>query len=143
MPAELGAILWEGERAADPALPRPCAVHVHGVSGATQVSGAGPLRQVVAGAVLATNAHGLAPFFTASLEAAVQAGALAATAVDPGRVARLPMGAPRALPWARGGAGPRAAQRRFELASPPLSCTAAAAWRVFVDLPAWPCSCAA
>ncbi len=102
---ELAAILWEDERRADPTLPEPIEVVVSGNSSATQIVRRGPLPIKARGAdvFLATNLHGLAPYFTASLEAAIQAGAIAAQRYEPG-VERLAMGAGprRALPWSRG-----------------------------------------
>ena len=90
----LARILWEDERRVDPTLPEPIDVTITGTSSATQVVARGPLPLSAAGAdvFLATNLHGLAPYFTASLEAAIQAGAIAASAFD-STVEHLPMGA--------------------------------------------------
>ncbi len=98
---EIAAILWEDERAVDPSLPEPIDVELTGLSNATQIVQRGPLPIAMADVdvFLATNLHGRAPYFTASLESAIQAGAVAAAAFDPG-VEQLPMGAPRKpLPW--------------------------------------------
>ena len=99
---ELARILWEDEQLVDPSLPAPIDVEILGSSSATQIVGHGPLpvRQVVAPIFLATNLHGRAPYFTASLESAIQAGAIAAKAYDQ-EVEDLPMGKPARLPWDR------------------------------------------
>jgi hypothetical protein len=98
--SELAAILWEDERRADPSLPEPIDVVVSGSSSATQIVRRGPLpiRAKDTNVFLATNLHGLAPYFTASLEAAIQAGAIAAHTCEP-RVQLPAMGPRRALPW--------------------------------------------
>lgn len=129
----LARIIWDDERRCDPDLPAAISHHIAGVSAATQIVGAGPLPLRAAGVdvVLACNLHGQAPYFTASLEAAIQAGAIAAAAVEPG-VERLPMGPARRLPW-----GPRPARRRLELCTA-LPCSASRAWLVFVDIAGWP-----
>jgi predicted NAD/FAD-dependent oxidoreductase len=90
-PDELASILWRDEQAVDSTLPDPIAAYVYGMSAATQIVNHGPLRVRCANApvFLATHLNGLAPYFTASLESAVQAGAAAAAAFDPG-VERLP-----------------------------------------------------
>lgn len=107
---ELAAILWADERERDPRLPEPIEFVVAGPSAATQIVRHGPLplRMDTAPVFLATNLHGLAPYFTASLESAIQAGAIAAEAYDPA-VERLPMGVSAAtrLPWGPREAGPR------------------------------------
>jgi phytoene dehydrogenase-like protein len=92
-PDELARILWADEQAVDPTLPDPVATYVYGMSAATQIVQHGPLRVRCANApvFLATHLNGLAPYSTASLESAVQAGAAAAAAFDP-RVERLPVG---------------------------------------------------
>jgi hypothetical protein len=94
-PDELARILWEDERRADPALPPLRGHHVYGMSDATQITVHGPLpvRHRTAPVFVATHMNGLAPYRTASLEAAIQAGAAAAAAFDPG-VERLPTGSP-------------------------------------------------
>ncbi len=90
---ELARILWEDERRADPTLPVPIGVRAVGVSSATQIvhHGALPVRAATAAVYLATSLNGQAPYFTASLESAIQAGAAAAASFDP-RVERLPVG---------------------------------------------------
>lgn len=100
-PEELARIVWDDERAVDPSLPVPSRVVVHGLSDATQVVRHGPLRvQSRHGPVfLATSLNGAAPYFTASLESAIQAGAAAARAFDPS-VLRLPTGPGPQVPWA-------------------------------------------
>ena len=102
---ELAQILWEDERLIDPTLPEPIDVEVMGNSSATQIVRSGPLPVQVDGAdvYIATNLHGQAPYFTASLESAIQAGAIAAQAFDP-TVEELPMGRRRPLPWPSGSA---------------------------------------
>ncbi len=89
-PEELARILWEDERRADPTLPEPIGVRTLGLSSATQIVHHGPLP--VCGAAsrvyIATSLNGRAPYFTASLESAIQAGAAAAAAFDP-RVERF------------------------------------------------------
>ena len=99
--AELAEILWDDERGVDPTLPPASSVEVHGMSDATQIVRHGPLRQRAAGSqvYLATNMSGAAPYFTASLEAAIQAGAAAAAAFD-AHVERLPTGPVRPHAWA-------------------------------------------
>ncbi|MFZ5477557.1 MAG: FAD-dependent oxidoreductase [Myxococcota bacterium] len=99
-PDELARILWEDERLADPTLPEPIAHTSYGMSSATQVVRHGPLPMKCAGAevYLATSLNGEAPYFTASLESAIQAGAAAAAAVDD-TVERLPTGRRVAHPW--------------------------------------------
>jgi len=99
---EIAAILWEDERRADPTLPQPIDFVVTGLSSATQIVQRGPLpiKMQNAPVFLATNLHGLAPYFTASLESAVQAGAIAAEHFD-SSVEHLRMGPTRRtrLPW--------------------------------------------
>lgn len=92
-PDELARIVWADEQAADPALPDPIVTYVYGMSAATQIVQHGPLpvRCANAPVFLASHLNGLARYFTASLESAVQAGAAAAAAFDPG-VERLPVG---------------------------------------------------
>ncbi len=99
-PAELARIVWDDERSVDPSLPEPSRVVVHGLSDATQVVRHGPLRvQSRHGPVfVATSINGAAPYFTASLESAIQAGAAAARAFDPS-VLRLPTGPGPQVPW--------------------------------------------
>ena len=101
---ELAAIVWEDERLIDPSLPEAIDIQVTDPSSATQIVELGPLPLGVPGSnlFLATNLHGLAPYFTASLEAAIQAGAIAAAHYD-ARVERLPGTTPatNALPWTR------------------------------------------
>ncbi len=100
--AEIAQILWEDERLVDPTLPPPFDVELTGISSATQIVQRGPLPIAMdhLDVFLATNMHGQAPYFTASLESAIQAGAIAAARFDP-RVERLPTGKPpaRPLPW--------------------------------------------
>lgn len=92
-PEELARILWEDERRADPTLPEPIGMRALGLSSATQIvhHGALPVRAASSDVYIATSLNGLAPYFTASLESAIQAGAAAAAAFDP-RVERLPVG---------------------------------------------------
>jgi hypothetical protein len=93
-PEELARILWEDERRADPRLPEPICVQALGISSATQIvhHGALPVRCASAAVYIATSLNGQAPYFTASLESAIQAGAAAAVSFDP-KVERLPLGA--------------------------------------------------
>ena len=95
-PEEIARIVWEDERRVDPGLPEPIEVVQLGVSSATQITRHGPLpvRAAAAPVFLATNLNGQAPYFTSSLESAIQAGAGAAAAFDPG-VERLPTGRDR------------------------------------------------
>lgn len=90
-PRELAAILWDDERRVDPSLPEPVDCVVHGVTSATQILESGPLPIRARGApvFVATSLNGAAPYFTASLESAIQAGAAAAAAFEP-HVERLP-----------------------------------------------------
>ena len=100
-PETLANLLWEDERLVDPTLPEPIDIEILGLSSATQVVHRGPLPVKMARApvFLATNVHGQAPYFTASLEAAIQAGAIAAQHFEPD-VEQLPMGKSRGpLPW--------------------------------------------
>ena len=92
-PEELARILWEDERRADPTLPEPIGVRALGLSSATQIvhHGALPVRAASSAVYIATSLNGQAPYFTASLESAIQAGAAAAAAFD-ARVERLPVG---------------------------------------------------
>ena len=66
---------------------------VYGVSTASQIvhHGPMPIRAQGLDVFVATHLNGHAPYFTASLESAIQAGAAAAAAFDP-RVERLPVG---------------------------------------------------
>ena len=93
-PEDLARILWEDEQRADPTLPEPIGTRVLGISTATQIvhHGALPARCASAAVYIATSLNGLAPYFTASLESAIQAGAAAAGDFDP-NVERLPLGA--------------------------------------------------
>ncbi len=90
-PDDLARILWEDERLVDPTLPEPISTHRYGLSNATQIVRHGPLRikSSIAEIYVATNLNGQAPYFTASLESAIQGGNAAAIAFDP-KVERLP-----------------------------------------------------
>jgi hypothetical protein len=102
---EVARILWSDERELDPDLPEPIEVMLTGVSSATQIIQRGPLPIAMEDldVFLATNLHGQAPYFTASLESAIQAGAIAASRFDPA-VERLPTGSSgRPSPWIRAG----------------------------------------
>ena len=90
---ELARIIWEDERRADPTLPEPIGVRALGISSATQIvhHGALPVRAASSEVYIATSLNGQAPYFTSSLESAIQAGAAAAASFDP-RVERLPVG---------------------------------------------------
>ncbi len=92
-PEEIARILWEDERRADPTLPEPIDVRALGISSATQIvqHGSLPVRCASAAVYIATSLNGQAPYFTSSLESAIQAGAAAAAAFDPA-VERLPFG---------------------------------------------------
>jgi len=92
-PLEIARIVWEDERLADPDLPEPLETLELGVSSATQITHHGPLpvRAATAPVYISTNLNGLSPYFTSSLESAIQAGCAAAAAFDPG-VQRLPVG---------------------------------------------------
>jgi hypothetical protein len=92
-PEELARILWEDERRADSTLPEPIGVRALGVSSATQIvhHGALPVRATSSEVYIATSLNGQSPYFTASLESAIQAGAAAAAAFDPS-VERVPVG---------------------------------------------------
>ena len=92
-PEELARILWDDERHADPTLPEPIGVRALGISSATQIvyHGALPVRAASSAVYLATSLNGQAPYFTSSLESAIQAGAAAAASFDP-HVERLPVG---------------------------------------------------
>ena len=93
-PEELARIIWEDERRVDPTLPEPIDLRALGVSSATQVvhHGALPVRAASSEVYIATSLNGRAPYFTASLESAIQAGAAAAASFDP-HVERLPVDA--------------------------------------------------
>jgi monoamine oxidase len=129
---ELAQILWEDEQRLDPSLPEPCGFHVHGLSAATQITGVGPfpLRGEGVDVYLATNLHGLAPYFTASLEAAIQAGCIAAAAVEP-EVQPLPMPAAPSLPWKA-----HIPRRSLEL-STEIPCSAERARALLLDTGGW------
>ena len=92
-PEELARILWEDERRADPTLPEPIDMHALGVSSATQIvhHGALPVRAASSEVYIATSLNGRAPYFTASLESAIQAAAAAAASFDTS-VEQLPVG---------------------------------------------------
>ena len=92
-PSEIARIVWEDEMLADPSLPQPVETLELGVSSATQIISHGPLpvRADRAPVFIATSLNGQAPYFTASLESAIQAGAAAAAAFDPA-VEQLPTG---------------------------------------------------
>jgi hypothetical protein len=96
-PQELARILWEDERMVDPSLPAPMRQEVYGLSNATQIIRHGPLGVRAKGlpVFISTNMSGAAPYFTASLESAIQAGAASASAFD-SNVERLPTGSRRA-----------------------------------------------
>lgn len=85
IPEELARILWEDEQSADPTLPAPIGVRTLGLSSATQIvhHGALPVRAASSDVYIATSLNGRAPYFTASLESAIQSGAAAAAAFDP------------------------------------------------------------
>ena len=104
-PEELASILWDDERRVDATLPMPIRQEVYGMSDATQIVTHGPLGVRAKGipVFISTNMSGAAPYFTASLESAIQAGAASAYAFDP-RVTRLPTG-PTPPPLPRGGEG--------------------------------------
>ncbi|MFT5682201.1 MAG: hypothetical protein ACI8RZ_003119 [Myxococcota bacterium] len=118
----LAALLWEDERLVDPTLPEPIDMEILGNSSATQIVHRGPLPLKMAHApiFLTTNLHGQAPYFTASLESAIQAGAIAAQHFEPS-VERLPMGPARGpLPWSeadRFGEDERASGASVQVAS--------------------------
>ncbi len=102
-PDELARILWEDERLVDPTLPEPTHYTLYGLSNATQILSYGPIPVKAQGAevYVATSLNGQSPYFTASLESAVQAGSAAAEAFDPA-VERLPRGRTRLpSPWRR------------------------------------------
>jgi hypothetical protein len=82
---EIAKILWEDERAVNPDLPEPVDVHIFGVSSATQIvhHGTLPLKPKDLPIYIGTNINGQAPYFTSSLEAAIQAGYAAAKAFEP------------------------------------------------------------
>jgi hypothetical protein len=104
-PEELAKILWEDERLVDPTLPVPIRQEVYGMSNATQIVRHGPLGVRAKGlpVFISTNMSGAAPYFTASLESAIQAGAASAYAFDP-MVDRLPTGSRRSHgPFPRAG----------------------------------------
>lgn len=84
-PEELAKIIWEDEQRADPTLPDPSYIKVYGLSAATQIVHHGVLsvKNEHAPLYLATNLNGQAPYFTASLESAIQAGNAAARCFDP------------------------------------------------------------
>jgi len=90
-PEDLARILWEDERLVDPKLPEPASTHLYGLSTAAQIVRHGPLpiKSNCAEVYIATSLNGQAPYFTASLESAIQAGNAASIAFDP-KVERLP-----------------------------------------------------
>ena len=123
---DLARIVWEDERLIDPSLPEPIDVEITGLSSATQIVHLGPLPLTMQGVdlFLATNLHGLAPYFTASLESAIQAGAIAAERFDPS-VDRLPTGPTRRLPWTV--ESPAASPGAERAPAPPVAAHAACA----------------
>ncbi|MDH4261127.1 MAG: FAD-dependent oxidoreductase, partial [Gammaproteobacteria bacterium] len=92
-PEQLARILWEDERRADPTLPEPIGARAVGISTATQIvhHGALPVRAGTSEVYIATSLNGQTPYFTASLESAIQAGVAAAASFDPD-VELLPVG---------------------------------------------------
>ncbi len=90
-PHELARIIWADEKLADPTLPDPVSVKIYGNSSASQIVRFGPLpvKNAHLPIYLATNINGKSPYFTASLESAIQAGNAAARAFDK-RVLQLP-----------------------------------------------------
>ena len=100
-PDELAQILWEDEQRKDPSLPNPIRFEVYGCSAASQIvqHGALPVKSEGAPVFIATNLNGLAPYFTSSLETAIQAGNATACVFDPS-VERLPT-APEKAPKRR------------------------------------------
>lgn len=90
----LAEIIWADQQRFDPSLPSPIGTEIYGLSDATQIVRHGPLPIRAQGhnVFLSTNMSGAAPYFTASLESAIQAGAAAAAAYDP-RVERFPTAA--------------------------------------------------
>jgi len=90
-PQELARIIWSDEKLADPTLPDPISVNIYGLSSATQIvkHGSLPVKNKYLPIYLATSLNGKSPYFTASLESAIQAGNAAAYAFD-NRVIRLP-----------------------------------------------------
>ena len=91
--AEIAKIIWEDERIVDPSLPEPIKIKTLGLSSATQIvhHGSLPIKSKETPVYLGTNLNGQAPYFTSSLEYAIQAGAAAAAAFEPG-VEKLPVG---------------------------------------------------
>ncbi len=90
---EVAKIIWEDEREADPNLPEPVEIQVLGLSNATQIvhHGVLPLKSEGHEVYIGTNLNGRAPYFTSSLESAIQAGYAAARVFEPG-VHALPTG---------------------------------------------------
>jgi len=82
---EIANIIWEDERLADPDLPEPVAIKTLGLSSATQIvhHGSLPIKSEGLPLYLGTNLNGKSPYFTSSLESAIQAGAAAAESFDP------------------------------------------------------------
>ncbi len=91
--AEIAKIIWEDERIVDPSLPEPIKIKTLGLSSATQIvhHGSLPIKSKETPVYLGTNLNGQAPYFTSSFESAIQAGAAAAAAFEPG-VEKLPVG---------------------------------------------------
>ena len=146
---EVARIMWDDEMLQDPTLPDYDDFEIMGITNATQIVDRGPLPIVAEGieahVLLATNAHGQAPFFTASLEAAIQAGNLAAVKVD-SETELLPMGGAMGdrrgpLPWVAADRSGCTPQREhgdgIELCSE-LPASAAQAWTALVDVEQWP-----
>ena len=82
---EIANIIWEDEMLADSKLPAPIETQILGLSTATQIvhHGTLPIKSEGHEVYLGTNLNGKAPYFTSSLESAIQAGYAAAMAFEP------------------------------------------------------------
>lgn len=91
---EIANIIWEDEMLSDPTLPLPIETQILGLSTATQIIHHGilPIKSEGHEVYIGTNLNGKSPYFTSSLEAAIQAGYAAAMEFEP-EVEMLPTGA--------------------------------------------------
>jgi hypothetical protein len=123
-------------------MPSCCAHRLYGLSHATQILADGPLPPKAHGVPvhIATSLNGASPYFTASLESAVQAGAGAAANFDATLKRSVPRGIrqrlwpSKPLRWKLGG-------RHFELSTTMAGTTPERVWHALTTLQDWPKWC--